>query len=108
MFTAPSPPVNALVRLKNAVKSFWGGVTKYVIVQPPYKLQVHLSILNGTIKHKKKTGSFANNIVMILPSIKIFEYVIVIVQLSGIYGSKRTESEGGSPRARFVYVAINP
>ena len=35
-------------------------------------------------------------------------YVIVIVQLSGIYGSKRTESEGDSPRTRFVYVAINP
>ena len=31
-------------------------------------------------------------------------YVIVIVQLSGIYGSKRTESEGDSPRTRFVYV----
>jgi len=28
--------------------------------------------------------------------------VIVIVQLSGIYGSKP------SPRARYVYVAINP
>ena len=36
------------------------------------------------------------------------DYVIVIVQLSGIYGSKRTESEGDSPRTRFVYVAINP
>ena len=35
-------------------------------------------------------------------------YVIVIVQLSGIYGSKRTESEGDSPRTRFVYVAIKP
>ena len=34
--------------------------------------------------------------------------VIVIVQLSGIYGSKRTESEGDSPRTRFVYAAINP
>ena len=30
-------------------------------------------------------------------------YVIVIVQLSGIYGSKPTESEGDSPRTRFVY-----
>jgi len=35
-------------------------------------------------------------------------YVIVIAQLSGIYGSKPTESEGDSPRTRFVYVAINP
>ena len=35
-----------------------------------------------------------------------YVYVIVIVQLSGIYGSKRTESEGDSPRTRFVYVAI--
>ena len=43
-----------------------------------------------------------------LSFIMIPHYVIVIVQLSGIYGSKRTESEGGSPRARFVYVAINP
>ena len=34
--------------------------------------------------------------------------VIVIAQLSGIYGSKPTESEGNSPRTRFVYVAINP
>ena len=33
---------------------------------------------------------------------------IVIVQLSGISGSKLTESEGDSPRMRFVYVAINP
>ena len=35
-------------------------------------------------------------------------YVIVIVQLSGIYGSKLTKSEGDSPRTRFVYVTINP
>ncbi len=34
--------------------------------------------------------------------------VIVIVQLSGIHGSKRTEFEGDSPRTRFVYIAINP
>ena len=40
--------------------------------------------------------------------INLESYVIVIVQLSGIYGSKRTESEGDSPRTRFVYVAINP
>ena len=38
----------------------------------------------------------------------IYIYVIVIAQLSGIYGSKPTESEGDSPRTRFVYVAINP
>ena len=37
-----------------------------------------------------------------------FGYVIVIVQLSGIYGSKPTKSEGDSPRTRFVYVTINP
>ena len=33
--------------------------------------------------------------------------MIVIVQLSGIYGSKPTESEEDSPRTRFVYVTIN-
>ena len=33
---------------------------------------------------------------------------VVIAQLSGIFGSKPTESEGYSPRTRFVYVAINP
>ena len=35
-------------------------------------------------------------------------YVIVVVQLRGIYGSKLTKSERDSPRTRFVYVAINP
>ena len=34
--------------------------------------------------------------------------VIDTVQLSGINGSKPIESEGDSPRMRFVYVAINP
>ena len=34
--------------------------------------------------------------------------VIVIVQVPGIYGSKRTESEGKARGQRFVYIAINP
>lgn len=33
---------------------------------------------------------------------------IVIVQMSGISGSKLTESKGDSARMRFVYVALNP
>ena len=33
-------------------------------------------------------------------------YVIVIVQLSGIYGSKLTQVRGHSLRTRVVYVAI--
>jgi len=38
----------------------------------------------------------------------VIGFVLVIAQLSVIYGSKPTESEGDSPRTRFVYVAINP
>ena len=32
---------------------------------------------------------------------------IVVTQVSGIYGSKRTESKGVA-QGRFVYVTINP
>ena len=31
---------------------------------------------------------------------------MLIVKLSGIYGSKPTESEGDSPRTRFVYEVV--
>ena len=40
--------------------------------------------------------------------VELDDYVIVIAQLPGIYGSKPTWVRGGSPRTRAVYVAINP